>query len=161
VMDWGIAKVLSENGCADDGVAAAIPAELTTAETIRDEEAGPETSAAETLPGMLLGTLAYMSPEQASRTSPLGKRADGFSLGAVLGAFLTGSPASPGTKGKVLYRKARHADLADALTRLDDCKADPQLVALAKHCLAADPNQRPADAGEVLRQLRNYLDALF
>jgi hypothetical protein len=41
------------------------------------------------------------------------------------------------------------ADLDDALARLEGCGADPELVRLARACLAADPAARPADAGEV------------
>jgi tetratricopeptide (TPR) repeat protein len=48
-------------------------------------------------------------------------------------------------------RQAFEGDLAEAFARLDACGADAELVGLAKRCLARDPADRPADAGEVAR----------
>ena len=43
--------------------------------------------------------------------------------------------------------KAARGDLADALARLDACGADAELIALARDCLAAEPEQRPRERG--------------
>ena len=48
---------------------------------------------------------------------------------------------------------------ADAFARLDACGADPELVALCKRCLAADPEDRPRDAGEVAEAVAAHLAA--
>ena len=60
------------------------------------------------------------------------------------------SPASrrsPGRTCDEIIRKAMRGDLADALARLDGCGAEAELIALAKDCLAAEPEDRPRDAG--------------
>jgi serine/threonine-protein kinase len=54
-------------------------------------------------------------------------------------------------------RQASLGDTADALAQLDVCGADADLIALAKHCLAADPLDRPGDAGDVARRITAYL----
>src|SRR5205823_4424686 len=47
-------------------------------------------------------------------------------------------------------------ELADALARLDGCGADSELVAVARRCLAVDPADRPADAGQVAADVAAY-----
>ena len=106
----------------------------------------------------MLGTPAYMAPEQArGALDTLDERADVFGLGSILCEILTGQPAYTGRTSAELYRKAERAELADALARLDACGADAELVALARSCLAAAPKDRPRDAGVVLAGLTAYL----
>ena len=67
--------------------------------------------------GALLGTPAYMPPEQANGDiAHLDRRADVFGLGAILCEILTGKPPYVGRSSKEVRRKATNADLADALT---------------------------------------------
>src|SRR5262249_53912610 len=56
--------------------------------------------------------------------------------------------------------KAVRGQLGDAFGRLDACAADPELVALAKRCLAADRDARPRDAGEVAAAVSAHLAAV-
>jgi eukaryotic-like serine/threonine-protein kinase len=165
VMDWGIAKILNESGGIDVSNvarASAGPEKLGICPGAVDG-GGPEiTAVGDTVQGAVLGTVAYMSPEQATgQVDRMDERTDVFSLGGILCVILTSQPPYPGKKSTQVYQKAQRADLTDAFRRLDACSADRQLVALAKHCLAPNPDNRPRDAGEVSRDLTAYLDAVF
>ena len=105
-----------------------------------------------------MGTPAYMPPEQASGDlDRLDERADVFALGSILCEILTGQPAFTGRTVGEIHRKAARGDLADAFGRLDACGADAELVALARDCLACEPEDRPRNAGAVIERLTAYL----
>ena len=111
--------------------------------------------------GSLLGTVAYMPPEQANGdVAHLDRRADVFGLGAILCEILTGKPPYVGRSGEEVRRKACNGDLADALVRLDGCGADPELIALAKMCLSPEAIDRPKDAQSVAEGLVAYLNGV-
>src|SRR5262249_11922756 len=97
-----------------------------------------------------LGTPAYMAPEQAGgEVDRLDTRSDVFGLGAILCEVLTSQPPYTCRDEGEILRKALRADLTDARARLTDCDAEPELVALCLKCLAAEPQDRPGDAGDV------------
>src|SRR5262249_50640518 len=110
VMDWGLAKVLGEASWERQR-----PEAGTLIRTARSGSgAGSETEA-----GSLLGTPAYMPPEQAQGdVALLDRRCDVFGLGAILCEILTGKPPYLGRSAEEVRRKAANADLRDALTRL-------------------------------------------
>ena len=100
--------------------------------------------------GSVLGTPAYMAPEQArGDLERVDERADVFGLGAILCEILTGRPPYVGTDSGDVQRLAARAELDDAFDRLGACGAEPELVALSRQCLAARPDDRPRDAGIV------------
>jgi tetratricopeptide (TPR) repeat protein len=153
VMDWGLAKVLKEGGIADERKAQE-RAEVSVIRTKRGTDT-PE-AGSHTQTGTVLGTPAYMAPEQARGDVDLvDERADVFGLGAILCEMLTGKPPYVG-KGAELQYKARTAKLEDAFARLEGCEADAELIALTKHCLAAELWERPRHAGEVAEQVTAY-----
>ncbi len=163
VMDWGLAKVLAEGGIHDEERASRAhhqEPQQTVIRTARSTGAfgsfGAETEA-----GSVLGTPAYMPPEQASGDIPnLDRRSDVFALGAILCEILTGQPPYVGRSNEEVRRKAANGDLADANTRLDGCGADPELVALTKQCLSPEAIDRPKDAQVVVDALTSYLDGV-
>ncbi len=152
VMDWGLAKVLKEGGVADEPSAGPAP-ELSVIATVRSGSDVDDSQA-----GTVLGTPAYMAPEQASgEVGRVDRRADVFGLGSILCEILTGRPAYTGRSGPEVIRKAMRGDTVDAQARLDGCGAEAELIGLAKDCLAAEPEDRPRDAGLVAGRITAYL----
>jgi eukaryotic-like serine/threonine-protein kinase len=166
VMDWGLAKVLPEGGIADELRAARSQethVDETVIRTLRSGSGGGSStggaSGHETEMGSLLGTPAYMPPEQASGdVNLLDRRSDVFGLGAILCEILTGKPPYLGRSGEEVRRKAANADLADAHARLASCGAETELVELTKQCLAAEAIDRPRDAQAVADRLSAYMN---
>jgi serine/threonine-protein kinase len=152
VMDWGLAKVLPRGGVADDEGAGRVRHDTVIRTGWTDTDA--ELSQA----GSVMGTPAYMPPEQASgEIDRLDERADVFALGSILCEILTGQPAFVGRTVGEIHRKAVRGDLADAFGRLDACGADTALAGLARGCLACEPEDRPRNASVVTERLTAYL----
>jgi serine/threonine-protein kinase len=152
VMDWGLAKVLPHGGVADDETAGKVKQEtvIQTARTGGDSDSS--------LSGSVMGTPAYMPPEQAcGEVDRLDERADVFALGSILCEILTGQPAFTGRSAGEIQRKAQRGDLSESFGRLDTCGADAELIALAKDCLAPEREDRLRDASVVARRLTEYL----
>jgi WD40 repeat protein/tRNA A-37 threonylcarbamoyl transferase component Bud32 len=152
VMDWGLAKVLRAGGEADDERSMRRSAE-TVIQTVRS---GSDADASRA--GSVLGTPAYMSPEQArGEIEWLDERADVFGLGAILCEILTGRPPYVGRDQGEVRRMAAQAGLDNALGRLDACGGDSELLALARDCLAPGRDSRPRGAGAVAARMTAYL----
>ena len=135
VLDFGLAKALQPEG---DGFSRRHSAE-TEASALQTI-----TTPAMTQAGMILGTAAYMSPEQA-RGKAVDLRADIWAFGVVLFEMLT---------GRRLFAGDTISDvLAAVLTREPDFGALPAATPtrvrdLLRRCLRKDPKQRMRDMGE-------------
>jgi serine/threonine-protein kinase len=153
VMDWGLAKVLPRGGVVDD----ASPGKEHDHETVVATDrtgSGTELSQA----GSVLGTPAYMAPEQArGEIDRLDERADVFALGSILCEILTGEPAFTGRSSSEILRKSGRGHLGPAVVRLDSCDAERELIVLAKKCLAPERDDRPQSARVVAEAMTVYL----
>jgi serine/threonine-protein kinase len=115
----------------------------------------PTLSLAMTQAGMILGTAAYMSPEQA-RGKAVDKRSDIWAFGVVLFELLT---------GRMLYGGETASDsMAAVITREPDWSALPKdtpahVRRLLARCLRKDPKQRLRDIGEARIMLEEPIDA--
>ena len=92
-----------------------------------------------TQPGMVMGTLGYMSPEQV-KGLPADSRSDIFSFGAVLYEMLTGSRAFKGDSAAETISAILKEDPPDISTTNQNLPAG--LERLVSHCLEKNPEQR-------------------
>ena len=114
-----------------------------------DVTQSPTLTSPVTLPGMILGTAAYMSPEQA-RGRAVDRRADAWAWGCVLYECLTGRRAFPGED----FSETLAAVLKDPpdLARLP-AGVSPRVRELLTRCLAKDPRERQRDLGDARHEL--------
>jgi serine/threonine-protein kinase len=138
VLDFGLAKAL-------EPVGASAPSAGANSPTI--------TSPAMTQMGMILGTAAYMAPEQA-RGRAVDKRADIWAFGAVLYEMLTGTRAFPGED--LTETLAAVVKSEPDWTRLD-AAVPARVQQVLRLCLQKDPKQRVGD----IRDVRLALDGAF
>src|SRR5262245_33918296 len=136
VMDWGLAKVLGarpEEQTDPDATAAP-----TAVRSLR------ESDELFTQAGSVLGTPAFMPPEQAAgAVTTIDRRRDVFGL--------AGRPPFVADTSETTRVKAAQGDVGECFARLDACGADPDLVALCRRCLAPRPEDRPADGVAVAK----------
>jgi serine/threonine protein kinase/tetratricopeptide (TPR) repeat protein len=109
-------------------------------------------TAALTTSGLALGTIAYMSPEQATGEAHIDGRSDLYSLGCVLYELLTGvppfvAPTAMAVIGKMLTE-------LPVPVRDSGVMVSEELDALIIRLLAKSPADRPAGAGDIVRVLR-------
>jgi serine/threonine-protein kinase len=160
VVDWGLAKVLRRGGVADEKRAQGRETLHTVIETVRS---GPGSSGSDSMVGSVMGTPAYMAPEQAQgEVEQLDERADVFSLGAILCELLTGRPPYEEIRGgeiegETILSQAAFAKLQPARARLETCEADPALVRICLECLTPARGVRPANAAIVARAVHTFL----
>jgi WD40 repeat protein len=110
----------------------------------------------ETQTGAILGTPAYMSPEQAAgQTRELGPVCDVYALGVLLFEILTGRPPFEGeTTPDVLRKVISDEPLSPRRLR----RAVPRdLATICLHCLLKEPQKRYAGARELADDLRRFL----
>jgi predicted ATPase len=107
--------------------------------------------------GTVVGTVGYMSPEQATGEE-LDFRSDQFSFGSVLYEMATGTPA---------FRKKTHAETTAAILRDEPerlgaktLQAPAPFIWIVERCLAKDPKQRYASTRDLARDLAAVRDRL-
>jgi serine/threonine-protein kinase len=140
VVDWGLARMLDQP-----------PGGQTTAE--RPVELGSGNATAPTQMGQVVGTPAYMPPEQAEgRLDQVGTESDVFSLGATLYALLVGHAPYC---GEDLLSQARLCDIFPAHRRTTSVPA--ALSAVCGKALTKRPEDRHASARGLAEEVQRWL----
>lgn len=98
----------------------------------------------------VVGTAAYMSPEQATGR-PADERSDIYSLGCVLYALLAGHPPFTGDGAAAILNQ--HANSPPRAPRMKNGQVSLELDALVMQMLAKSPDDRPQSAAQVRDQL--------
>lgn len=118
--------------------------DLGLAGTISDLDQPPGASR-----GAVIGTPAYMSPEQWSGSRDVGASTDIYAFGVMLYEMLTGNHPFPGARRMVdLYQAHTHESPRPPIAVVQDIPI--RLSELVVRCMGKEPNVRPADAAEVL-----------
>jgi serine/threonine protein kinase len=144
VLDFGLAKLIEQapvkNSDSSDVATAVMPQHST--------------------PGTVMGTIGYMSPEQAQgKTKDIDQRSDVFSFGCVLFEACTGKKPFEGES----VIKSLHMVVYEAPPLIADLNpsAPPELQRIVRRCLAKDPDDRYQSIKDVaieLRELRRELE---
>jgi serine/threonine protein kinase len=110
-----------------------------------------------TLPGSVMGTPEYMSPEQSTGGDPT-PRFDLYALGAIAYEMLTGDPPMLAEHSFELLARKRREPSPSLATRAPDLP--PDLIKLVDECLEIQPTRRPLDAAEFVARLDSFIDQL-
>lgn len=140
VLDWGLAKVVGRPD---------------TEET-QPVLLGQTESREETVQGQVLGTPAYMAPEQAQgRVDLVNPRTDVYGLGAILYEILTGQPPFSGESTQVVLRKV--CETAPARPSNLHAGLPQALEAICLRALAKRQADRYSSAGELAHEIQHWL----
>ncbi|HVK08660.1 MAG TPA: tetratricopeptide repeat protein [Gemmataceae bacterium] len=158
VVDWGLAKRLGPGGDAfvvgpvdRSSDAADPPGEPSETILTPSPIEGPDGGAGPlTVAGTVMGTPAYMAPEQA-RGEPLTPAADVYSLGAVLFSILTGKVPYRGTSAMEILRRVAAGEPPTA------AGAPRALNAIYFKAMARDPQARYATAADLAQDVGRWL----
>jgi len=107
--------------------------------------------------GEVFGTPHYMSPEQAEGQTGIGPEADVYAAGIIFYEMLCGEVPFDAPKPLPILFKQINEELPDLDAREDVAVPDP-LESVVRRATSKDPDDRYADAGELLRALENLTD---
>ncbi|MCB9895298.1 MAG: protein kinase [Planctomycetes bacterium] len=149
VLDWGLARVRGQ--------------EDTVAQKLIDSTRYMSQSVVEhatdklTLDGSIVGTPAYMSPEQArGDLEEIDEQSDVYALGAVLYQIISGRPPFDGPVAGLIIQQVLHAKPLRLSAAAPDCP--PELEALAERAMAKDKSDRLQSAREFASEVKAFRD---
>ena len=162
VMDWGLARVSGRRDSNDLRIEPAT-ASLSEVSTARQESRdGQVDSPVRTMDGTVVGTPAYMSPEQArGHTDQVGPRSDVYSVGAILYELLTDRPPFVPKDARVSPRTLLMRVLEGPPRPLREIAAGDvpvELEAICEKAMERNPAARYPDMGAMANDLRAYLE---
>ena len=141
VLDWGLARLVHAGD---------------------PTESLPESSQPgdhQTRVGSALGTPGYMSPEQArGENERVDARSDVWALGAVLFELISGSRAVVGDSASDLLSAAGLNGIQPLRATFDGQRIAPELREICESCLAAEPDDRPADGLALAERIESFLE---
>jgi formylglycine-generating enzyme required for sulfatase activity len=160
VMDWGLARIRGKEDHAAEELVPADGSGIVRSDRQDMRDRVPDSSIL-TRQGDIMGTPAYMSPEQAGgEIAAMDERSDVYSVGAMLYELLAG--------GKPYTTPAGRPDLVTLLGRIregppppiHELQPDvvPELEAICEKAMRRDKQERYADMGELGKDLRSFLE---
>ena len=149
IMDWGVAKVLSKNSVRTT-------AHPKTLRIFPDKSKKASLPAGGTRVGAVLGTPAFMAPEQAGGSQGVGPQADVYSLGGILYFILTGQAPHLGSPTEVLQKVS--LGLPPRRPNLVRQGVPPDLDEICVRALAYSLDERLESADELADLIEGYLE---
>jgi serine/threonine-protein kinase len=155
ILDFGLAKlIMSEPPAVAGGLNLNDNLSATADGSDKAEEATAMMPVQHSTPGVVMGTVGYMSPEQA-QAKPVDQRSDIFSFGCLLYEAATGRRPFAGDSVVDTLHKIIH-DPAPAITDFNP-SASPELQRVIRKCLAKEPEKRY----QTIRDTANDLEELI
>lgn len=149
VLDWGLARVKGQ----EDTVAE----KLIQTTRYMSQSVMEGDSEKLTLDGSIVGTPAYMSPEQArGDLDEIDEQSDVYALGAVLYQVLSGRPPYQGPVAGLIIQQVLHAKPLRLSAVAPDCP--PELEALVERSMAKEKSERLSSARELASEIKAFRD---
>jgi serine/threonine protein kinase len=137
LLDWGLCKVIGD----------ATRSTRSTSDRWR------------TVHGQIIGTPAYMAPEQAmGLIDQVDARTDVYGLGAILYHLLTLRPPFIGKTNREIVQKVLAEPLPPLRVRAPEQNIPPELDTICQRCMAREPSQRFTDARELAQAIEKWLE---
>jgi len=138
LLDWGLCKIIGQE--------------------VRSSRSSTERW--QTVHGQIIGTPAYMSPEQAlGMVDQISPATDVYGLGALLYHFLTYSPPFTGKSNREVVRKVLQAELIPPTERAPDARIPDEVERICLKCLERDADRRYTNAAELAEDVKLFLDS--
>ncbi len=173
IVDWGLAKKVGQSDTGEYPVVTALPktqeqapevaeSPISLASTIMKPPSSQDPSV--TQEGEVIGTPAYMAPEQARGARELTHAVDIYALGGILYEVLCYRMGFEGANALAVLRKVIDGDLVPPSKRGREGPEPPppevpeELERLCLQCLEREPEKRPATASEIAQRVEEFLE---